>query len=355
MSNERTRDYEDDLVEDPIEGDDDLGQPGRYEISSYGADLPVDALVSRLDREDIFIPSFQRRFVWTLAQSSRFIESLLLGLPVPGIFLFKEPETRKLMVVDGQQRLLTLQSFYDRKFNLVGVSNDFNDRSYNTLTPESQRYLNDSIIHATIFQQIEPDNDRSSVYSVFERLNTGGTQLSSQELRACVYRGPLNDMLSEMAGNPHWCNLYGAKSFRKKDEEIILRFLALRYRRQGYERPMKQFLNNFMQEYRHPDDNCIREFWMNFERTVEAAATILTSRAFRPERALNVSVVDAVLVGLSHRLQRGPISDKENLCSAHRELLDRLRCEALYTQGTTTRERVNLRIDYACEAYEAVP
>lgn len=356
MPDEPSRNIDSLLIEDPMDDDDELGQPIRYTISSYGADMPVDGLINRLNREDIFIPPFQRGFIWTIAQGSRFIESLLLGLPVPGIFLFKEPETQKLMVVDGQQRLLTLQSFYkgifgEKKFRLVGVSEEFNQRTYDNLAPESQRYLNDSILHATIFQQIEPGNDRSSVYSVFERLNTGGTPLSPQEIRSCVYRGKLNDLLSDLASDFHWQRLYGGVGARKKDEEIILRFLSLYFCLEIYERPMKRFLNNFMEKFRMPDDESISRFRELFEKTVEAANTVLTPKALRPERALNVSVTDAVLVGLAHRLQKGPVSDAESLKRAHVALLAKLRDEALYTEDTTHKERVRKRIGYAQEIY----
>ena len=346
-------------IEDPVGSDDEIGDPIRYTITSYGADMPVDGLVDRLGREDIFIPEFQRNFVWTLAQASRFIESLLLGLPVPGVFLFKEPETRKLMVVDGQQRLLTLQFFYkglfgDKKFELVGVSNAFSQKTYETLTPEDQRNLNDSMLHATIFQQNKPSDDRSSIYAVFERLNTGGAPLNQQEIRACVYRGKLNDLLSELVKNPHWLKLYNAKSNRKKDEEILLRFFSLYYRLDKYERPMKRFLNEFMENNSDLADNQQDEFRQVFEQTVETAATVLTSKSLRPERALNVSVADAVLVGLARRLKAGPISDHAALKSAHDGLLKKMREEALYTEGTTDKDRVSKRIKYACEAYESV-
>src|SRR5690242_18782939 len=72
----------------------------RFEITSYGADYPVDALVKRMQEGDVEVPQWQRGFVWTPRDSARFIESLLLGLPVPGIFLYLEPETKKLLVVD---------------------------------------------------------------------------------------------------------------------------------------------------------------------------------------------------------------------------------------------------------------
>lgn len=82
-----------------------------YSISSWGADYTVEVLVNRLKKDDIFIPPFQRQYVWTLTRASRFIESLVFGLPVPGIFLSKEKETNRLLVIDGQQRLMSLFHF----------------------------------------------------------------------------------------------------------------------------------------------------------------------------------------------------------------------------------------------------
>lgn len=346
-------------IEDPRDGDDEIGGIIRYSISSYGADMPVDGIVDRLKREDIFIPPFQREFVWTHTQASRFIESLLIGLPVPGIFMFKEPDSRKLMVVDGQQRLRTLQCFHDgilrgREFSLLGVSEEFSGKTYRSLADEDRRDLDDSILHATIFQQDHPGDDRSSIYSIFERLNTGGIPLQPQEIRACVYRGKLNELLSRLAENQHWKRVYGPASVRKKDEEIILRFFALYYSLEEYERPMKKFLNDFMENHRDLDDDLSAQFRSRFEGTIATVAEVLESGALRPERNLNVSVADAVLVGLAHRLDHGPIQDPDALRTAHERLLETLRREELYTSGTTSKERVRKRIELARTEYEAV-
>ena len=346
-------------IEDPQDGDDEIGGIIRYSISSYGADMPVDGIVERLNREAIFIPPFQREFVWTHTQASRFIESLLIGLPVPGIFMFKEPDTRKLMVVDGQQRLRTLQCFHDgvlrgREFSLLGVSEEFSGKTYKSLSAEDQRDLDDSILHATIFQQDRPGNDRSSIYSIFERLNTGGIPLQPQEIRACVYRGKLNELLSGLAVNPHWKKVYGPASIRKKDEEVILRFFALHHSMEEYERPMKKFLNDFMEGHRDLDDGLCEQFRSRFEGTIKTVAEVLGPEALRPERNLNVSVVDAVLVGLAHRLEAGPIRDPGALQAANVKLLEVLREEGLYTSGTTSKERVKRRIELARAEYGMV-
>ena len=100
--------YDADDVEDDTE--DEGVQTVRFRISSYGADYTVDSLVKRLHREDFFVPPFQREYVWTLPQASKFIESLLLGLPVPNVFVAKEAASSKHLIIDGQQRLKTLHS-----------------------------------------------------------------------------------------------------------------------------------------------------------------------------------------------------------------------------------------------------
>ena len=129
-----------DLVEDGVEDEskteaEDIVQ---FNISSYGADYTVDSLVKRMRTEAFFVPPFQRAYVWTLNQASRFIESLLLGLPVPGIFLYKEPSTNKHLIIDGQQRLKTLQFFWDgnfgeRKFRLANISKQWIGLTYDEL------------------------------------------------------------------------------------------------------------------------------------------------------------------------------------------------------------------------------
>ncbi len=202
-----------DFVEEDVDDEiDDAVMPYAYSITSYGADYPVDALVKRIEDSSILIPDFQRKYVWKQPQASRFIESLLLGLPVPGVFLEKEPGKQRLLIIDGQQRLLTLYYFYEgifeptgRSFSLTGVQSQFEGLTYKTLSVEDRLRLDDAIIHATVVRQDEPTDDRGSIYHVFERLNTGGTPLSDQEIRTCVEIG--------IETGPTW----GAESALKRD------------------------------------------------------------------------------------------------------------------------------------------
>src|SRR5262245_34557830 len=148
----------------------------KFTITSYGADYPVETIVGRLGQDAFFVPVFQRQFVWSQRHASRFIESLLMGLPVPGIFLYKDTKTSRHLVVDGQQRLRTLQFFYngtfiDRPFKLTGVREEWEGKTYEDLTSAEQLKIDDSIVHATIFQQDEPKDHLKSLYFVFERIN----------------------------------------------------------------------------------------------------------------------------------------------------------------------------------------
>lgn len=355
----RGEDEEPDVKDASAAEDEDVSTEIQYRISSYGADYPVDGLVERLRRRDITMPRFQREFVWPLPHASRFIESLLLGLPVPAIFLAKDSETRKLMVIDGLQRLNALLSFYEgvlhgRQFRLHGVTKEFEGLTYQTLEDDDRRRLDDSILHAIIINQEDPDNDDGSVYMVFERLNTTGKSLSPQEIRACVYRGSFNDYLARANENPDWRAIFGKPSSRQTDRELLLRFFALFYRLDSYKRPMKLFLNGFMDENRNLE--LYDESTLNgvLEPTMALINKTLGREVLRPQHALNASLSDAVLVGVARRLQDGPVTD----CNAFEAALDPVlkddRFTDLYRVGTTDPDKVRARIEMVAGALRSV-
>jgi hypothetical protein len=147
-----------------------LEEPGddiQFAITSYGADYPVETLVARMKSEAFYVPQFQRRFVWSQRHASRFLESLLMGLPVPGIFLYKEPITNRHLVVDGQQRLRTLQYFYaglflEKKFRLTGIRNEWNNKSYEELSSADKLKLGDSTVGVADEDEVADDRRAAS-------------------------------------------------------------------------------------------------------------------------------------------------------------------------------------------------
>lgn len=331
----------------------------KYEISSYGADYPVGMLVDQLDNGDIFIPEFQRAFVWSQTEASRFIESLLLGFPVPAIFLAKQLDNR-FLVVDGQQRLRSLHSFRiglfrGREFRLQGVNRELLGKTYRTLSVEDRRRLDNSIIHAIILQQEEPKEDNSSsIYLLFERLNTGGRLLHPQEIRACISHGPFIELLGALNDFPIWRRLYGAKSQRLKDQELILRFLALYYHSENYAAPMKSFLDSFISANADLEKMSGEELSKLFTATVSVVVDAIGDRAFRPVKAFNAAVFDSISVGLARRLARGPIANLTEIKRRYETLLKDSKFTDSYARATAREENVQNRLSLATSAFADV-
>ena len=119
-------------------------------------------------------------------------------------------------------------------------------KTYKTLNADDRRRLDNSILHAIVVRQDEPTEDQSSIYLIFERLNSGGTILQPQEIRVALYNGSFVQVLNSLNDNPDWRTLYGRKSSRLKDIELILRFFGLYFHAGSYRAPMKAFLNRYM-------------------------------------------------------------------------------------------------------------
>ena len=349
-------------IESDLEEEEEI--PFQYTISSYGADYPVDGLVKRIDSGDIRIPPFQRSYVWKITKASRFIESLLLGLPVPGIFLSKEQETNKLLVIDGQQRLRTLQYFYNgifeptkREFALCGVQRQFQGKTYKSLGDDDRRLLNDSILHATVVKQDVPSEDDSSIYHIFERLNTGGELLRPQEIRASIYHGGFNDLLNQLNEDQSWRSIYGKKpSFMKdprmRDQELILRFFAFYFNSENYQTPMKDFLNKYMGENRKFKLQSREKLSKVFIDTIELIYKCLGNRAFKPIKGLNAAIFDAVMIGVARRLEKGEIRNPDALQDKYDLLLKNNDFfSATSKGGTLSEDKVRRRIELATKAF----
>jgi len=219
------------------ENEDAYSNDDIYNITSWGADLSFRELITMYDEEELIKPELQRHYIWDKVEASRFVESLLLGLPVPSIFLANTSEDQKL-IVDGYQRIMTVYDFVkgiwskDGRVFRLSNSEKLNDRwrgkSFSELSSAEQRKLRSTTIHAIIFDQAKPEEGDTSLYQIFERINTGGRALGAQEIRNCVYQGSLNSLLIEINADENWRFFVGEDvDSRMRDMEFILRFLAL--------------------------------------------------------------------------------------------------------------------------------
>jgi Protein of unknown function DUF262 len=366
IENSSSQDFDDYelALQDGIEDESLLESPGvrKFSIRSYGADYTVDSLVKRMRQRAFKIPAFQRQYVWTLKHASKFIESLLMGLPVPGIFLYKESDTNEHLVIDGQQRLRTLEAFYDgvfreKTFKLVGVREPWNNKTYKQLDNADVLKLDDSVVHATIFQQDRPQDVLDSIYFVFERINTGGIRLSPQEIRNCISLGPFIEFVKRLNTNNSWRNIFGPVNNRSKDEELIIRFLAMYFEGNSYIRPMNKFLNEFADKSNKLKPENLNQMEKIFVDTISLVEDAIGNRAFRPVRALNAAVFDSVMVGLANRMQkpgkRGAPSNDE-VSAAYDSLLAGAAYRLAFERSTADEENVKTRLRLATDAFAGI-
>lgn len=330
----------DDLKGEPFSGDDDIEledensedavlPPNWNSVSSYGWDSDVKGLVDRLDREDIFIPEFQRGFLWDGSEKSLFIESLILGIPVPNIYLAQDPETKNLNIVDGHQRLLALKEFLKGEFALKGknIHNELQDcyfphdvskaKKLKVLDASDVTILNDAVLHFTV---IKPDPIKDypklgneyyrAIIQIFHRLNTSRNPIQAHEIRTSIFHGALDDLIRELNEHSAWRELFGRPHPRLKDMELILRFIALRKNHANYKSPMSNFLDNFMEKNRKKPMKAAKEA---FIAAVNFVNETIGKDGLRNGGILTIPRFDMVMIGFSSYLESRPEPSKEEV------------------------------------------
>lgn len=310
-------DYNEGLEELQSEELDLESTPATYEVITYPADFTLEGLVSKYRKGSMTVPGFQRNYVWNIKQASRLIESFLLGLPVPAIFLFTDEAKNEQLVIDGQQRLMSVVYYFDgffgdadkagkrKVFRLAGLNpnSPYHNKSYADLEENDQaalNKLNDSVLRAFVVKQITP-NGNTSVYHIFERLNTGGTQLVGQEIRNCVYHGEFNNLLCELNEYENWRKIFGSDSphKRQKDVELILRFFAFFENGDNYERPIKDFMSTYMRCNQHVSKAKKESLESLFKNTCDNVVRLLGGKPFHIWSGLNVAVFDSTFIALA--------------------------------------------------------
>ncbi|WP_445240468.1 GmrSD restriction endonuclease domain-containing protein [Microcoleus vaginatus] len=231
-------------------------------------------------------------------------------------------------MIDGQQRLRSLLYFYQGKFPnsrhsfaLKGVHTEFEKETYKSLKDAYRRQLDDSVVSATVVEPLYA-NDESSIYYIFERLNTGGTILKPQEIRACIYHGELNNLLGQLNKNPAWRDIFGLPDKNGKDQELILRFLAFYFDGNDYKPSLKEFLNQYMSQNRHLARQSKEQIINAFIPTIEVIQKGIGNKAFKPQKLFIPTYFEAVMVVTARRLQQGKINNLEQLGERYKSLIE---------------------------------
>lgn len=263
--------------------------PEDNRIHTSSGDLEIESLHNKKNRGKLVLqPDFQRQYVWDAAKASKLIESAILHIPLPIVYLSEEKDGKEY-VIDGQQRLTSFFSFIDgvfpdgKVFKLTGlnVHSELNGKRFSDLSDDLQDRVRYYKIRAITFQK---DSSEDLKFEIFERLNTGSVQLNDQELRNCLYRGNFNDALKEMAADPDFMFICGLKSQdkRMKDKELVLRFCAFYHKTYlNYKAPMRKFLNSEAQEKRDISEKEVTELKAAFKNACQIIRSAFGNNAFR--------------------------------------------------------------------------
>jgi uncharacterized protein with ParB-like and HNH nuclease domain len=315
-------------------------------------------------------PFFQRRPRWNKKMQSRLIESFLINIPVPPIILY-EKEYNSYEVMDGQQRITTIQDFYDNKLELTDLElwPELEGRTYNQLPKKIKAGIDRRSISSIVLITESAPNPEEALYLkqlAFERLNTGGVDLSRQEVRNCLYYGDFNKLLLELAQNPIFAKAWGIpidddeaiwknSLFKKmEDVELVLRFFALRHARKFHGK-LEEFLDKYMIKSLSFSEEDIAILRNLFFKTIHIVHRIYGENLFNPKafEPQNITFKDqayktyyeAVMVGFSNHLDRENvlIARKQKVIEATKKLFEEDK-NRLLTGGGKTKADIQKRL-----------
>lgn len=343
----------------------------KCKFSTYGGDFIVRQLMEMLTEKEIETPQIQRHYVWTLKIASRFIESILLDLPIPSLF-FAKNEDGKFIIIDGLQRLTCLYNYIvlgavDKKVFRLSSSKDIHEewrgKAFNELKDEDQRKLKNKLLHAIIVEQKEPTNF-DGLFLIFERINTGGMQLNQQEIRNSLFQCTMNDLLLEMNNDPVWRSMFGQETpnARMRDVEMVLRFLTLSEidfsATEQESINLVSKMNAFMKNHRKQTKEELQGYQQLFEDTVNAIESQFGANVFRTNiqtmqttQRFYATVFDAVMLATAYVMRKtGTFPHVENPTERLSTLFANAEFKNACNVHTTDLSVIKTRVAAACDS-----
>jgi uncharacterized protein with ParB-like and HNH nuclease domain len=309
-------------------------QIDEYDLTQSPNDFNVTTIFSFIESGSVKIPGFQRHYVWDSARASKLVESLILGLPVPQLFLYEEGRN-SFLVIDGQQRLMSIYYFIKERFprkekraalknifaqegkipdtvlaedeyfepfrlklpaQIPGQPNKFDKKTYSSLGDYKSRFDLRPIRNVIVKQNVPRDDD-SSIYEIFNRLNSGGMNLRPQEIRTSLYHSGFYEMLYRINRLEGWRRILKTPEpdLHNKDIEILLRGFAMLLDSEEYAPSMVRFLNLFSKKSRQQTDDQNAYLEKLFESFVQACQDLSENAFINPgNNRFSISLYEAV-------------------------------------------------------------
>ena len=330
-------------------------------IRTQAYDKSIEDTVRMIENNRIFLqPDFQRYSgVWDLKTSSLLIESILLNVPIPPIYVAEE-EDGTWNIIDGLQRLTTFKEFYSGKFKLRGLESlkELNKLEYKTLNQKAKTILDNGNLRIVL---ITKESHPEMKYDIFMRLNRGSVKLTEQELRNCLYRGKLNDLIKNLRNNKNLLNILNLTEphHRMIDAELILRYLAISEKYDnienkinGYNGIMRSFLNEYMNERRDITDKDIVMLENKFNDTLDKVYAVFERNAFRRieengeyYKWINKSIFDFIMLSFEKYDKNKLISKKHEIINSLKDIVNNnIEFEQAITVGTSEPKKLKYRL-----------
>lgn len=384
--------YEENFLEieddDSAEEEDDIGSEvefTEYDITASPNDFNIKTIYDFIESGSVIIPSFQRNYVWDITRASKLIESIIIGLPIPQIFLY-EKSKNKFLVIDGQQRLMTIYYFITGRFprkekryelrkifdekgkfsqeiiddneyftdfklrlpsKIPDKKNKFDRLSYEMLC-DLKSTFDLRTIRNVIIKQNFPSNDDSSIYEIFNRLNSGGVNLKPQEIRMSLYDSEFFRMLHHINLDEKWRKLIGSTEpdLHMKDVEIILRGFAMLIDGNEYKSSMTKFLNKFSKEASSFSSSHIDYLRQLFCKFLDYYDNL--DLAYGKGNRINISIYESVFSAVCKKAFQNNTLDIQSVSN---EILNRLKSDTEFINATqlhtTNKANVQMRLEKA--------
>lgn len=350
---------------------DDEIKKKRNDFTTDRLDMSIGEMINLYnDGELIISPEFQRLFRWSEYQKTRLIESILLGIPIPPIFVVQNNDG-VWELVDGLQRLSTLFSFFgelkesNEQNNWALTKGDLveaiNGKTYEDLSTFSKISIKRYVFRVEI---ISSDSDYNIRYELFNRLNTGGTKLSEQEIRNVIHRGisdKFNKFLHEKGSNPEFLKVINISESKEKSlyaDELVLRFCSL-YKNEKITQLLVKHMNSYMKQKvdeTKVDESSLHELGYIFDKTVNLLGKLNNNQIFVPlsrRGGFSPTLYDGIMIGLAYNIYLYE-NNIEKLNNSIEELKERYQTDEILGSRVHNPKNVMERLKIADEIFRNI-